>query len=227
MQNDNRQSRTNKFEKRRKNTKQISILMVIAGVLLLILLAFWIFGGKDKDGSDPDRDAVEDIHIEEKNNDLNESENVNEDSNQTANQHDENSENDMVEEDTEGNEQNENDDSDDNAEVETEEIESTDDNVIEAYTGKWQPNGTIQEGPHTTNYDDGSQDRIEIKQAVMSATGLGEDLTEHWIGNGGDQKVIATVANPGNTEIYRVYLSWIDQEGWQVTQIERLKEVEK
>src|SRR5690625_7127254 len=88
----------------------------------------------------------------------------------------------MVEEETEGNEQNGNDDREDNAEVETEEIESTDDNVIEAYTGKWQPNGTIQEGPHTTNYDDGSQDRIEIKQAVMSATGLGEDLTEHWIG---------------------------------------------
>ena len=210
-----------------KNKKVLIILIV---VLVILLITGGIFGYIKI--IKPYNIAVKNYKdvvkvIEEKNNDLNESENVNEDSNQPANQNDENSENDMVEEETEGNEQNGNDDREDNAEVETEEIESTDDNVIEAYTGKWQPNGTIQEGPHTTNYDDGSQDRIEIKQAVMSATGLGEDLTEHWIGNGGDQKVIATVANPGNTEIYRVYLSWIDQEGWQVTQIERLKEVEK
>lgn len=227
MQDNQKQSRINKFEKHRKNTKQISILMVIASLLLLTLFVFWIFGGKDKDGSDPDRDAVEDIQINEKNNDLNESENVNENGNETTNQNDEDSETDTVEEDIEENEQTENSDSEDNAEIETEQIESSDDNVIEAYTANWQPVGTIQEGPHTTNYDDGSQDRIEIKQAVMSATGLGEDLIEHWIGNGGDQKVVATVANPGNTEIYRVYLSWIDEEGWQVTQIERLKEVDK
>src|SRR5690625_4223469 len=59
MNSDNRQSRLNKFEKRRKNTKKISILMIIAGILLLILLAFWIFGGKEKDTTSTDNDIVE------------------------------------------------------------------------------------------------------------------------------------------------------------------------
>jgi|SRR5690625_1287702 len=222
MNSDNRQSRLNKFEKRRKNTKKISILMIIAGILLLILLAFWIFGGKEKDTTSPDNDIVENAETGGNLDSANQDESNFEDDSEIGNENDQNLDNNAVDEEIEIEE---NSDGEEDLEVETEQIESTDDNVIEAYTGNWQPIGTVQEGPHTTTYDDGSQDRIEIKQAVMAATGLGEDMTEHWIGNGGDQKVIATVANPGNSEIYRVYLSWIDHEGWQVTQVERLKEV--
>src|SRR5699024_2615670 len=98
---------------------------------------------------------------------------------------------------------------DDEGEIETEEVEPSDANVSKAYTGNWEPVGTKQSGPHTTNYDDGSQDRIEIKKAVQLATGL-QDMTEVWVGNGGDQKVIATVTSPDKTDIYPVYLSWVD-----------------
>ncbi len=221
MNDDNRQSRLNKFEKRRKNTKKISLLMIIAGVLILILLAIWIFGGKDKDASP--NDDLENIEIEENLNSADQEENKVVDDEEAGNQSREDSGNSIVDENIEINE---NLDGEEGIEVETEQVEPSDDNVIEAYTGNWQPIGTIQEGPHTTNFENGSQDRIEIKQAVMSATGLGEDLIEHWVGNGGDQKVISTVASQGNIEIYRVYLSWIDQEGWQVTKVERLNEVE-
>src|SRR5699024_7769934 len=83
------------------------------------------------------------------------------------------------------------DEANENNKIEITEIHSSDPNVIEAYTGDWQAIGTDQEGPHTTVYTDGSQDRIEIKQAVLSITELNEgDLVEHWVGNGGDQKVI-------------------------------------
>lgn len=227
MGDDHKQSRINKFEKRRRNTKKISILMVIAGILLLVLLFIWIFGDKDKGSTDQDNHD-DPIVIEEKpepgeQNDNHNSENQREDEQENENENNDSSEIDTNDEDAENNE---NDDQEEDFQVDTEQIESTDENVIEAYKGNWKPIGTVQEGPHTTNYNDGSQDRIEIKQAVMSATGLGEDLTEHWIGNGGDQKVVATVANPGNTEIYRVYLSWVDQEGWLVTQVERLKELD-
>lgn len=222
MNDDNRQSRLNKFEKRRKNTKKISILMMIAGILLLILIVIWIFGGKDKDRSSPDNDLVEHIETEEDPDSANQDENNIDIESETENQNDD-SANNVNDEDVVINENN---DDEEEVEVEIEQTESSDDNVIEAYTGNWQPIGTVQEGPHTTNFDNGSQDRIEIKQAVMSATDLGEEMTEHWIGNDGDQKVVATVANPGNSEIYRVYLSWIDHEGWQVTKVERLKEVQ-
>lgn len=219
--NDSRQSRLNKFEKRRKNTKKISILMIVASILILILLAVWIFGGKDEDPSS--NDNLESIDTEENlNSDVQDAINVENDE-ELGNQSSDELENSVVDED---NEMNEILDNEEVIEVETEQVEPSDDNVIEAYTGNWQPIGTIQEGPHTTNYDEGSQDRIEIKQAVMSVTGLGEDLTEQWIGNGGDQKVIATVHDPAQTEIYRVYLSWIDEQGWQPTKVEKLKEVQ-
>src|SRR5699024_3870393 len=113
---------------------------------------------------------------------------------------------------------------DEEDEVETEEVEPSDANVSKAYTGNWEPVGTKQSGSHTTNYDDGSQDRIEIKEAMQLANGL-QDMTELGVGNGGDQKVIATVASPDETDIYRVYLSWVDGKGWQPTKVEELKEV--
>lgn len=219
----NKQSRSNKFEKRRKNTKKISILMIVASILILFLLILWLFGGEDKDTSTPDNGSneLENLEKEENLNDDNQDETNTENNGETEGHSSENSENDVIVEDTEINE---NADDEEDIEVETEQVDPSDDNVIEAYTGNWQPIGTVQEGPHTTVYDTGSQDRIEIKQAVMSATGLGEDLTEHWVGNGGDQKVVATVSD--NSEIYRVNLSWVDQQGWQVTKVERLKEVE-
>lgn len=225
MSDFNNQSRLNKFEKRRKNTKKISILMIIASILIIILLAIWIFGGKDKDTSSPDNNSIENGDVEIGNDDDSEDQDKNNAAENEGNQNqsDEDSEDNVIDEDLEINE---NENIDVIEDIETEPAEPTDDNVIEAYTGNWKPIGTIQEGPHTTVYDDGSQDRIEIKQAIISATGLGEDMIEWRIANGGDQKVLATVANPENTEYYRVYLSWIDNEGWQPTKVEKLSELQ-
>lgn len=107
-------------------------------------------------------------------------------------------------------------------------VEPSDDNVIEAYIGNWQPVGTEQVGVHTTDFTDGSLDRIEIKQAVSDVTYIAEsDMIEWRVENGGEQKVIATVSNHDETDIYRIYLSWIDEAGWQVTKVEKLKENDK
>src|SRR5699024_9917128 len=190
-------SRIDKYEKRRKTTKSITVLLIIGGILIVFLLFIWIFGGDGKK-SEESNEASTEI------------------------QRDENDSNDTMYEDEEDKEEKKEDDEED--EVETEEVEPSDTNVSKAYTGNWEPIGTKQSGPHTTNYDDGSQDRIEIKEAVQLATGL-QDMTELWVGNGGDQKVIATVASPDETDIYRVYLSWVDEKGWQPTKVEELKEV--
>lgn len=216
----NNKTRINKFEKRRKNTKMMSILIVIGSVLLVVLLALWLFGGKDKDknpaetnGNAPNNEdnIGEDnqLEITENDNDLTEN-NTNSTNDQVGELDDNNSE--------------ENIDSSDNEEeqdVETKEEEPSDGNVSKAYTGNWQPIGTEQTGPHTTNYDKGTTDRNEMEQAVRMATGL-DDMITWWLANGGDQKVIATVSDPNENEIYRVYLSWIDDEGWQPTKIEEL-----
>lgn len=225
MNGDNNQSRSNKFEKRRKNTKKLSILMIIASILIVILLAIWIFGGKDNDASSPENNSLENGNIET-GDDLDSEDQSNEDTeNSITDEKLEITENEELDNEENTNEEMEN-ANEENIEVETEQVDPSDDNVIEAYTGDWQPIGTEQEGPHTTNYDDGSDDRIEIKRAVMSVTDLGDDMIEWRIGNGGDQKVIATVSNPEQTDIYRVLLSWIDNQGWQVTKVEKLQEVQ-
>lgn len=52
-------------------------------------------------------------------------------------------------------------------------------------------------------------------------------MIEWWIENGGDQKVIATVSDTAETEVFRVFLSWVDNEGWQPTKVEILIENDK
>src|SRR5699024_11824075 len=108
--------------------------------------------------------------------------------------------------------------------VNIEKVDDPDDNYVEeAYTGNWKASGTSQSEPHEGQYDKESQDWNEMEEAIKYATGL-NDMTTHWIGNDGDQKVVGTVANPDNTEIYRVYLSWQTDDGWQPTKVEKLKE---
>lgn len=64
-----------------------------------------------------------------------------------------------------------------------------------------------------------------MESAIRLAAGLAEgDMITWWLQNGGDQKVIGTVSNRSETQTYRVYLSWMDNQGWQPTLVEVLKE---
>lgn len=221
MSDFNRYSRVNKFEKRRKNTKIISALIVVASILVVVLIGLWIFGPDDETSSSDNTDTT----------------NVNDDPNV------ENDTNIDVSTDTEDNDTSNGDNNQNEASQNTEESGTNsgtenqnndreqvtpsgdDENVIDAFTENWEPIGTEQEGPHTIVYDEGSQDRIEMEQAIRVATGLGEeDMITWWLQRGGDQQVIGTVSNRAETEIYRVYLTWVDNEGWQPTLVEVLKE---
>lgn len=114
----------------------------------------------------------------------------------------------------------------DKKELEKNEVDSDDPNVIRAVVGDWQPIGTTQAEPHVTNYDDGSQDRLEIKQAVSQATEVSEgDMIENWIGNNGEQKVTSTITQTSTGKIFKTYLSWVANKGWQVTRVEELHQV--
>lgn len=217
--NDESNSRLRKNEKRRKNSKFITYLGSFAVFLVLLLIGVWIFGGGDDDNKASEKtDAetaresflvVEDEEEEETSNSEDEANNENEDNSEDA-----------VEDETDSSDNDENEE-----DVVVQETEGSDDNVKEAYMGNWAASGTVQTGPHTTVYEGGSQDRIEMKEAASIATGIPtENLIEWWVENGGDQKVIATVSDREETETFRVFLSWIDDEGWQATKIETLIE---
>ena len=216
---DQNNSRVDKNEKRRRNSKFIALFLSVGVVLVFLLIGFWIFGGSgDVASEDPveTENADEGFFLEmdeEENGDSEEDQG--ETGDETENSGDEQAENEAEELEEENQE---------NEDIVTEETEPSDDNVKEAFTGNWSPIGTTQSGPHTTVYDKGSQDRIEIKEAASLATGIpGDDMIEWWIENGGDpQKVIATVSDRAETETFRVFLSWVDNEGWQPTKVETL-----
>ncbi len=74
---------------------------------------------------------------------------------------------------------------------------------------------------HAVNYEDGSADRIAIKEQVMQVTGLGSDLIELWVGNDGPGRVTADVASADQTEKYQVNLQYGDGK-WHVTSYQKV-----
>ncbi|WP_225743992.1 YrrS family protein [Marinilactibacillus sp. Marseille-P9653] len=110
--------------------------------------------------------------------------------------------------------------------ADVEEVESDDPLVEEATTGNWSPIGTSQTGEHTTDFSTGSQDRTEISEAVRSVTGLSAgNMTEWWVGGNGPSQVTVTASTNDQSEVYRVFLQFVEEEGWQPTRIEKLTAV--
>lgn len=195
MKSNNYPSRSERQRKRRKNERILYSLIAIFILSLGMLIFFISKGSTDLKEEQADRNEVEERLGQEESEDYID-------------------ENDEIEFDEEYEE-----------EIVIQYVDSDDENVIEAFVGNWPPIGTNQSEPHTTNFEDGSDDRNEIRKAVLQVTNIDEEnLLELWIGNGGEQKVIANVQDRSNDDIYRVYLSWIEYEGWQVTLVEKLKE---
>ncbi|MFJ7933582.1 DUF1510 family protein [Sporosarcina sp. NPDC096371] len=89
----------------------------------------------------------------------------------------------------------------------------------------WQPVGTTQTGDHVSQYNSDSVDWNEKQQALAYATGLSQDSMIFWKikNNGGPQKSVGIVSSKDKEEKYRVYLEWVDGEGWKPVQMDVLK----
>ncbi|WP_040286673.1 YrrS family protein [Sporosarcina koreensis] len=88
----------------------------------------------------------------------------------------------------------------------------------------WEPIGTSQTGNHVSRYDGSSADWKEKQKALAYATGVPESDLIFWkIKNGGSpQKSIGIVSTKDKSKKYRVYLEWVDGEGWKPTQMDIL-----
>lgn len=228
MSDFDRYTRVNKFEKRRKNTKLMSILIIAGSFLIILLIGLWIFG-PDEDPEQPNNIASSNDNTTESEEQA-EEENIDEAATETgqdsADSEESSSQNEEGESDgSESETEEENENMQDPGEKEQVDPAANDDVVVEAYTKEWQPIGTEQEGPHSVVYEDGSQDRLEMEKALQYATGLSEDnIITWWLQRNGDQKVIGTVSDKAETQTYRVYISWVDNQGWQPTLVEVLSE---
>src|SRR5699024_4653828 len=86
-----------------------------------------------------------------------------------------------------------------NEPINTEQVEPSDEVVIEAYTGNWPTVPTEQKEPDILNFDKETQNRIEMEVAIRSATGLDDNMVVWWLSNGGNEQVIATVSDRQET----------------------------
>lgn len=216
MEEPNEYTRLNKFEKRRKNTRRIMYLSILAGLIFLFLIGSFVFGSKDteKEVQTPEESTPEvkdDKDTDEESKDTDEEEEEAKDT--------EDEEKDNEEEDEEKDKSKETED-----DIVTENVDPSDDNVANAFKGNWEPIQTEQSGQHTTDLSSGGQDRKEIEEAIQMATGLGE-MTVWWLDRSGEPDVLATASSKvDESEVYRVYLNWVDGKGWQPDKVELLKE---
>ncbi|MGM8213798.1 YrrS family protein [Virgibacillus sp. W0430] len=208
-------SRVDKFEKRRKNKKAITVLLILGIVLSIVFVYLFLFGEKSNTKETHDEqlsneqqstaEADEQFLIVD-DDDLNKNE---DNGKSTVN-------NSYADEGT-------------NYELDYETIETNDENVIEAYKGNWEPIGTVQEEPHTVQFKKESEDWAEMESAISIATGISkEEMVTYWIGNAGDQKAIGTVyASNNESDIYRVTIEWVEHQGWKPILVEKLKQLAK
>lgn len=104
--------------------------------------------------------------------------------------------------------------------------ESDDPNVIESVVNpNWKPVGTEQSGEHIAVYS--GIDWDEMVKAISYATGLSqEEFTIRFLGNNGPNKSVGTIYTKNKEEMYRVYIEWVDEQGWKPTKVEKLSSIE-
>lgn len=219
MVDKNSKSRSNRHLKKRQTNRNLMIFIALAFLFFTILLSLIVLNKNAESESQQEKPTEEQKESEK--------EEEKEKSVKTKNENGkEESEKEKDKEAKEEKEEAEKKSANSIKEIDSSEIE--DSNVLKAFVGDWSPSGTSQKGPHTTNYQNGSQDRIEIKRAVSEVTGVAEDNMVEWrVENNGEQKVISTISDNNETEFYRVYLTWVDNQGWQTQRLEHLKENDK
>lgn len=92
----------------------------------------------------------------------------------------------------------------------------------------WKPVGTSQTGEHTPVYDSSSVDWQEMLNAITYATGLDQNNMTVWF-LGRDRSTtnasIGTVSSKDKQQKYKVYIKWVDGQGWMPTKVEELAEI--
>ena len=108
--------------------------------------------------------------------------------------------------------------------------EKSEDPIVEetVINTSWMPVGTSQTGEHISVYDESSVDWKEKIEAITYATGLSAgDMHVMRLQNGGSpQKSVGVVQSKDTSEKYRVYLEWVDNDGWKPVKMDVLKTLE-
>ncbi len=226
-----------RLEKNSKDkTNKVLNIMIGVVLLLIVIVAGSIFLGNDRDQATSGKENQEETSSDSKENDgaeeddsssAGENSNTNEEA--SSDEEDSNSTNSPTEEDTD--------------EEKTEDVavepegdegliveESDEENVKQTIVHPdWKPVGTTQTNGHNPSYEEDSADWKERLKALSYASGIPQDqMTLWWIeANGSPQSTVGTISNKNGSEVYRVYLDWVDGQGWKPTKIQELIENDK
>lgn len=190
--------------KRQKENRVLNVLIAVVVIAIVIVAFIVIPGGKEQSENKGEKNQNEEII--QKDQEIQKQV----DPEEQDDEQDENPEIDATEE-------------EDHEPIITEE---TDDPIViqSIVNPTWAPIQTAQVGEHVSMYDGVSVDWQEKVAALTYATGLPEEGMTIWrLKNGGSpKKSIGIVSSKDTVEKYRVYLEWIDTEGWKPVKMDVL-----
>ncbi|MEF7564750.1 DUF1510 family protein [Bacillus infantis] len=222
----NGSSRSGKRAKRRKTNIILNTLIGVVLLLIIIVSAAIFLGGNDDEAAEQ---APASEKADPENNDKN---NDNNTSDETAGQEEEA---DQAEDSAQDGGDAENADEDNGEEAEEDQDIEKDAEVTDGGSApdvektivnpSWQPVGTSQTGEHTAVYE--GVDWNEMVQAITYATGIPEsNMTIWFLGNNGPNQSVGTVSTKDQQEKYRVYIEWVDGQGWKPVKMEELNSIQ-
>ncbi|WHX39410.1 YrrS family protein [Mesobacillus sp. AQ2] len=223
MKNDydslNEGMRSQKRAKRRKTNLILNSLIVIV-ILLIGIVSFNIFFSNDESAADQNDVATEKSQSSD-------SPEKKEDSKGAGSKDDKDSEK-NAEEKSDSEEADE-----ESAEEQAEPIVTeggSDANVKQTIENpEWKPVGTTQTGEHNTVFDQNAADWQEMILAYSYATGIDKNnMTVWWNENGGaPNTAVGTISEKGSDQTFRVWIQWVDGEGWKPVKVEELIQNDK
>ncbi|UOE54497.1 YrrS family protein [Bacillus sp. CMF12] len=221
MKGNSRESRFGKREKRKKTNIVLNSLIALVIVLIIFVSAKIFFGGNNDQALPADEQtASENESKQNENNQEDQGNDVEKD------KEDENIDNDSEEEEKEAEENEAEEESEEDKEQVVTEGGSGPDVEKTIENPAWKPVGTSQSGEHTAVYDQNHVDWQEMLSAIQYATGIEQgNMTVWFLGNNGPNSSVGTISTKDQSEKYRVYIDWVDGEGWKPSKVEVLNEI--
>lgn len=217
---ENETSRLNRTKKKKRSDRFLNVSILIVVILIVITASFVFRDGSKEDKADENQtEATQEKEDAVKVDDQKDDEEPTESDELKVDENKDKSKVDASEEDEE---------SQDEAEIPgtLTHFPSDDSVVVETIVDtSWEPITTKQTGEHVSSYEQNSVDLNEKKEAFSYATGIETDSLIFWkINNGGSaDKSVAVVSTHDKSEKYRIYIEWIDQQGWKPVKVDVLK----
>jgi hypothetical protein len=216
----NLNSRYEKRDKRRKTNIVLNTLIGIVALLILVIGSQLIFGGGAEKTAKYNEQPDIKLANEENSNEEAIADKEKEDGDKLDKELDEN-----IDEETDSEENTEKETTEDSFEQATITEGDPASGVEETIENPgWSPVGTTQSEPHAADYKKGSQDWNEMTKALSYATGISEsDMIIWFLGNNGSPNdSVGTISPKDKSSKYKVYITWVENEGWKPTKIEKL-----